>query len=251
MDEKNKQPTKQTIKQKDAPELNTGSTPDAKASSWKRLLAKKWVYPAVYIAAVAIILSFMWAYQGSDRNLLSENDMNLTVTTPDLTEVEGGESIDLDTLPVTVTPEAMNWPVEDFSQIEVIMPFYDSEASNEAQQAATMRYGDTFIPSVGISLSRQDNETFHVVAALAGKVTRVENHPIVGHLIEITHNDGLKTVYQSLSEIQVVQNDEVNQGDFIAKAGRNEIGRDLGVHMHFEVHVDGVPVNPETFIAES
>jgi stage II sporulation protein Q len=248
MDDKNNQSKKQVNKQEEAPEYTTGAT-TAKSSSWKRLLAKKWVYPAAYIAAVAIILSLMWAYQGSDTNVLEDEDMNLSVTNQD--QFPGEEVLDPDAVPVTAATEPMHWPVEDFSQIEVLMPFFDSEASNEAKQAATIQYGDTFIPSVGISLSKQDNETFNVIAALGGTVSLVEKHPIVGHQIEITHNDGLKTIYQSLADVVVIEGDQVIQGEVIAQAGRNELEKSLGVHLHFEVHQDGVPVNPETFIAES
>lgn len=248
MDEKNRQSKKQVNKQEEAPESTTGAT-TAKSSSWKRLLAKRWVYPAAYIAAVAIILSLMWAYQGSDKNVLTDEDMNLSVTNEDLLQEEA--SLDSDAIAVTAPTETMQWPVEDFNQIEVLMPFFDSESSNEAKQAATIQYGDAFIPSVGISLSKQDNETFNVIAALGGTVTLVEKHPIVGYQVEITHGDGLKTIYQSLTDITVNKDDEVNQGDVIAQAGRNELEKSLGVHLHFEVHQDGEPVNPETFIAES
>lgn len=242
----NQQGNEQVTPQEGAPESQTGAS-SANSFSWKRLLAKKWVYPAAYLAAVAIILSLMWAYQGSDTNVLTEEEMNLPVTNQDLML----EEVDLDALPVTTAAERMQWPVEDFDQIEVIMPFYEEGASNEAKQAATIQYGNTFIPSVGISLSRQDNEPFNVLAAKSGTVTRVENHPLVGHEVEITHEEGLVTVYQSLSNVIVQLNDQVIQGEVLAQSGRSELGKNLGVHLHFEVHQDGYPVNPESFIAES
>lgn len=234
----------QINKQDEASKPNVDAT-TVETSSWKRLLAKKWVFPAMYLAAAAIILSLMWAYQGSDTNVLTDQDMGLAVGE----EIFPNEPLFDDALPVTATSESMKWPVEDFSTIEVAMPYFDSESSSEAKQAAMIEYGDQFIPNVGISLSRQDNETFDVLAALSGTVTRVETPPLLGNLVEITHEDGLKTIYFSLDEVVVTENAVVDQGEKIAQAGRNELQKDLGVHLHFEVQHDGEPVNPEDYIA--
>jgi stage II sporulation protein Q len=248
MEDNNKQNNKQVNKQEEAPKPMTGAT-TAKSSSWKRLLAKKWVFPATYMAAAAIILSLMWVYQGAGDQEVSNQDLGLSTINQELGE--NGLGLDSDAMPVTVPAEIMQWPVANFNEIEVSMPYFDEDASNEAKQAATIQYQDTFIPNVGISLSRQDLETFDVLAALSGTVTRVEKHPLVGNQVEITHSEGLKTVYQSLSDVSVEEGQEIAQGDVIAHAGRNELQKDLGVHLHFEVYQDDQPVNPEEFIAES
>jgi stage II sporulation protein Q len=57
-------------------------------------------------------------------------------------------------------------------------------------------------------------------------------------------------VYQSLGEISVKAGDEVKQGALIAKAGRSELEKDLGVHLHFEVRENGTPVNPLALLDE-
>lgn len=233
--------------QQAAPNSSSGATV-VHSSAWRRLLAKKWAYPALYIAAVAIILTVMWAYQGADKVPLvdgQQGDPALTVSD----QIDGeGLVDDHEHLPVAGLMETMNWPVADFNQIEVLVPFFDSEGTSEAQQAATIQYGNTFQASLGMSLSRQDDEPFDVLAALSGTVTRVENHPILGHIVEITHDDGFKTVYQSLSNVTVLAQEQVEQGDVIAQAGRNELGKDLGVHLHFEVYQDGHPIDPQAFI---
>lgn len=229
--------------QENVPESTTG-TITAQRSAWRRLLGKKWAYPALYIAAVAIILSIMWAFQGMDKQpLVDPVEQGISVNDPD----SEGE-LDGDSLPVVANSEDMQWPVANFNEIEILVPFFDSEASNEAQQAATIQYGNTFRASLGMSLARQDNEPFDVLAAMSGVVTRVDTHPLNGQQVEITHEDGYKTVYQSLSDVTVLLNEEVDQGDVIAQAGRNEIGKHLGVHLHFEVYQDGQALNPSTII---
>ena len=240
--------------QEQAPKTNQGaggaksSIPKAdavvQASGWKRWLGKKWVFPATYMAAAAIILALMWVLQDSGSKDLNTD---LTLDPNDQNEIV------LDTeeaLPVGAVLEEMQWPVNR-SEVEVIMPFFEASASNEEKQAAILVQGNKFIPNMGVSLSRSDNKTFDIQAALSGEVTRSEKVPSVGNLVEIKHDDGLATIYYSLADVKVAKGDTVKQGDVIAKAGRNEIEKDLGVHLHFEVHKGGEPVNPSSFIQKT
>jgi stage II sporulation protein Q len=109
--------------------------------------------------------------------------------------------------------------------------------------------GNTFTANTGIDLAEADNKTFDVSAALSGKVMVAEQHPLNGNVVEIKHADGIVTVYQSLGELQVKVGDEVKQGTVIGKAGRSELEKDLGIHLHFEVRKDGKPVNPNLLLA--
>lgn len=213
-----------------------------KPSKWKKLLAKKWVYPATYMAAAAIILTLMWVIQDAGLSKVSDESTQPAGTIEEQTtsDVTGNP----DALAVTANAETMVWPVENKSEVVVARQFYDQNASSEDKLAATIEYDNTFMPNMGISLTREDNQTFNVVAALSGTVSRVEKLPLVGNRIEVTHNNGLKTVYQGVSEVAVQQGAQIKQGDVIAKAGRNELEKDLGVHLHFEVIENDQPTNP-------
>jgi stage II sporulation protein Q len=233
----------------EAPKSKDGAV--VQASSWKKFLAKKWVFPAAYMAAAAIILSLLWSYQGTETDVLSVKDPGLDQTTAQ-NPTTGGDSTTAspDAVPVTVTPESMIWPVANESEIEVIVPFYDNAASNEEKAAAIIEYDNQMIPSMGLSLVRQDQQSFDVLAALSGTVTRVEEIPVIGKIVEITHENGLKTIYQSVTDVAVEKDQEVAQGDIIAKAGRNELQNELGYHLHFEVHENDQPVNPQPLLTE-
>ncbi|CAM3459739.1 peptidoglycan DD-metalloendopeptidase family protein [Marinicrinis lubricantis] len=213
------------------------------SSSMKKIFGKKWVFPAAYMAAAAIILSIMWAYQSSDNNSLDADDLGLNT----LTNNPVSEQTNTDALPVTTPAEEMEWPA-DPAAVEVVTPYYDSEASPEEQTAAMIQMDDTFMPSSGISLAKPDNSVFEVKAAMSGTVTRVDNVPYIGNLVEIEHEDGLVTVYSSLAEVSVEKGQTVTQGDVIAQAGRNELQKDLGYHVHFEVMKDGESVNPNEYV---
>ncbi len=216
-------------------------------SPWKRLLAKKWVFPATYMAAAAIILTLMWAFQDTGQKTVSEEDLGLKVTNDGNVSEKPASS---DALTVTAQTETMQWPVKDKDEVTMSLPFYDSKASNEVRQAAMVEYGDTLTPHVGVDWQKNDGGTFEVLAALSGKVTTVEQNPVVGYLVEITHSNGLVTVYQSLADVKVTKDAEVKKGDVIANAGRNELEKEEGVHLHFEVRqgADGAAVNPETLL---
>ncbi|MNE67260.1 Stage II sporulation protein Q [compost metagenome] len=86
---------------------------------------------------------------------------------------------------------------------------------------------------------------------MGGKVTRVEEVPLLGFVVEITHANNLKTVYESVADVKVKQDAEVKQGDVIANAGRNEIEKDLGNHVHFAVYENGELVNPTTVLPKN
>lgn len=214
----------------------------ATAFSWKRLLSKKWVFPAVYMAAAALILTLVWVYQGSGgkvEDAAGKQSVTETVLNP-------GQ----DAVPVAATVETMQWPVKERGEVEQIMSFYEEKAADTIKQAALVEYGDTFTPHLGLDLARQDDKDFEVLAALSGKVSLVEKNPLVGYQVEITHPNGLVTVYQSLASVSVQKGADVKKGDVIAKAGRNELEKDHGTHLHFEVRqgANGASVNPEQFL---
>ncbi len=217
----------------------------ASPSALRKWMAKKWVFPAVYLAAAAIILSLMWIFQDNSEKALSEEDMQLSVEQSDSSNV-----LDDEALPVNVNTEEMEWPVAAPELVTIIRPFYDENASNEVKQSAMIRYENMYMPSTGIDIvsTDQDQETFDVLAAMSGTVTRVDQLPLVGNVVEIEHENGLKTVYHSLANVAVEEGAQVIQGEVIAQAGRSEIGKDFGTHLHFEVHKDGEPVNPEHYL---
>ena len=67
-----------------------------------------------------------------------------------------------------------------------------------------------------------------------------------GNLIEIDHGKGIATRYGHLSAILVHAGDVIHRGDLIGRMGST--GRSTGSHLHYEVRIDGRPVNPIPFM---
>ena len=70
-----------------------------------------------------------------------------------------------------------------------------------------------------------------------------------GNLIIIDHGHGLKTYYAHLSEIKTEIGKKVKRWNQIGAVGNT--GRSRGPHLHYEVRIYGVPVNPTNYILDS
>lgn len=87
-----------------------------------------------------------------------------------------------------------------------------------------------------------------VVASGDGMVTLAGRHSGLGKKLVIDHGYGLSTIYGHNSEILVREGEKVRRGQIIAKVGST--GRSTGPHLHYEVLVNGIPVDPRRFILE-
>ncbi|MGI9369863.1 MAG: DUF5930 domain-containing protein [Ruegeria sp.] len=85
-----------------------------------------------------------------------------------------------------------------------------------------------------------------IFATADGIITHAGWQSGYGRLVKIRHAYGFETLYAHNSSIRVKVGQRVSRGDHIADMGST--GRSTGTHLHYEVRIDGKPVNPMTYI---
>lgn len=83
-------------------------------------------------------------------------------------------------------------------------------------------------------------------AAAAGRVVHAGPAGGYGIMVEIDHGNGLATRYAHMSEALVEEGQEVDRRAVLGRLGST--GRSTGPHLHYEVRVDGEPVDPERYL---
>lgn len=87
-----------------------------------------------------------------------------------------------------------------------------------------------------------------VVAPAEGTVTMAGRDGAYGNSVEIDHGGGIVTKYAHLQRATVKPGQWVRRGEVIGHIGMT--GRTTGPHLHYEVRLNGVPVNPMRYILE-
>ncbi len=85
-----------------------------------------------------------------------------------------------------------------------------------------------------------------IMAAAAGQVIHAGWLGGYGNLVVIDHGNGVSTAYGHQSRIAVGSGQAVSQGQVIGYVGNT--GHSFGAHLHFEVRVNGSPVNPMGYL---
>jgi murein DD-endopeptidase MepM/ murein hydrolase activator NlpD len=96
----------------------------------------------------------------------------------------------------------------------------------------------------GVDLAEAYGADIH--AAASGRVVHAGPAGGYGNMVEIDHGNGLATRYAHMSETLVEEGQEIDKGAVLGRLGST--GRSTGPHLHYEVRVDGEPVDPERYL---
>jgi len=113
-------------------------------------------------------------------------------------------------------------------------------------------WGDAFHDGLDLwGISRWLTWQARIVAVADGKVIEHWNpvdvlHPALGGYVRVQHKDGSVSSYGHLSSTYVWYKQEVKAGDVLGRQGAT--GQTAESHLHFELEIDGVKVNPLRYI---
>ncbi len=115
----------------------------------------------------------------------------------------------------------------------------------------TSRFGNRKSPFTGLpefhkGLDIATRMATPVIATADGIVSSTGTKGLLGRVVVIDHGHGVVTRYGHLGKILKKGGETVKRGDIIARVGIS--GRTTGPHVHYEVHLNGMPVNPLTYI---
>ncbi|EUJ25569.1 hypothetical protein MFLO_15069 [Listeria floridensis FSL S10-1187] len=151
------------------------------------------------------------------------------------------------------------------NETAIAPPAYTPPASNgsmfirPAQGILTSGFSDRVNPVTGQYESHKGQDiaaggTVQVVAAAEGKVVFAgygapgSGYGGYGYVVEIDHGNGYQTLYAHMraGSLNVTAGQQVMQGQAIGIMGST--GQSTGQHLHFEIHLNGVPIDPAPYL---
>jgi murein DD-endopeptidase MepM/ murein hydrolase activator NlpD len=99
-------------------------------------------------------------------------------------------------------------------------------------------------PGLDIAVSTDS----YIRAAGSGEVLRVGDDPLYGLFVVLEHGEGYQTVYAHASTVLVERGLTVRRGEVIALSGST--GQSTAPHLHFEILLEGVPVDPLSMVTQ-
>lgn len=159
--------------------------------------------------------------------------------------LENGQRVNTDIIAQEVTLAAV---AKEITKGEKVPPTYIRPISGGR---LTSSFGRRKAPKAGASTNHKGVDWgtptgTPVYASCGGTVARAGWGGGYGYCVYINHPDGKQTRYAHLSKVLVSAGQSVSQGQLIARSGST--GVSTGPHLHFEILVNGVSVNPLQYV---
>lgn len=201
------------------------------------------VYIFQGICAMAVIVFCLGSYLLTNSILVAEDKLNQNHT------YVSYEILTDNVIPVISEEENILTKPFKAEGVSVAKSYYDYASESDNQESSIIYYKNTYIQNTGIDYAKETS--FEVVSVLKGTVISITEDDIVGKTVKIKHDNDIISVYQSLGEVTVTENETVNQGQTIGTSGENAINSEMGNHLHFELYYVNKLVNPEDYYNKS
>lgn len=143
-------------------------------------------------------------------------------------------------LPTNATKD--KYDLSAFGVGETVTPALGWVSSNFGWREHPVDGGEKFHNGVDLAV----NDGTDVLAFADGTVDYIGDSPIYGLYLQLDHGNGVKTFYAHCSDLFVHQGDTVQMGQRVAASG--DTGNSTGPHLHFEIKLNGVLLDPLYYI---
>lgn len=201
----------------------------------KKMRLKPYVLPTMYLIMVTMLMLLTTANYDMEQkeDITYVSSVILSNTTPVIS---------------TSTEDVIIKPIAS-SNVRVEKRYYDYKGETTDQENSLIYYENTYIQNSGIDYVSE--EKFQIVSILSGTVEKITENELLGKTIQIRHENNLISIYQSLGELNVEENDTVQKGTVIATSGTSKITANYQNSLHFEMFNNGEIVNPEKYFGKS
>lgn len=198
----------------------------------KKMKLRKYVLPTIYV--LIILVTFLSVSLINNHLLKNVTNYNYSKSImKDVTENVLSE----------ILPDKFERPYLS-ENVKLLSGFYSKDYDDESQKNSLIVYQNTYVPSSGTFYASQDE--FDVVSVYDGKVKSIKKDEMLGDTVEVQHSDNLTTIYYSLKDVTVRENDDIKKGTIIGKATSNNLVTDKNV-LFIEVYLKGKQIDPEKF----
>lgn len=198
----------------------------------KKMKLRKYVLPTIYV--LIILVTFLSVSLINNHLLKNVTNYNYSKSImKDVTENVLSE----------ILPDKFERPYLS-ENVKLLSGFYSKDYDDESQKNSLIVYQNTYMPSSGTFYASQDE--FDVVSVYDGKIKSIKKDEMLGDTVEVQHSDNLTTIYYSLKDVTVRENDDIKKGTIIGKATSNNLVTDKNV-LFIEVYLKGKQIDPEKF----
>lgn len=198
----------------------------------KKMKLRKYVLPTIYV--LIILVTFLSVSLINNHLLKNVTNYNYSKSImKDVTENVLSE----------ILPDKFERPYLS-ENVKLLSGFYSKDYDDESQKNSLIVYQNTYMPSSGTFYASQDE--FDVVSVYDGKVKSIKKDEMLGDTVEVQHSNNLTTIYYSLKDVTVRENDDIKKGTIIGKATSNNLVTDKNI-LFIEVYLKGKQIDPEKF----
>ncbi len=137
------------------------------------------------------------------------------------------------------------------ARLRGVMPYLPVRTPLYGEASITSPFGyrpDPFLgrPALHPGMDLVQAYGAQIRSTAAGRVIHAGPMGGYGNMVEVDHGNGLTTRYGHMSEVLVSEGEPVKAGAVLGLIGST--GRSTGPHLHYEVRVDGEPVDPDRYL---